>query len=93
MPLYSYIEATERTPVTLLTIDTEDNRTAKALLIASTANQWIRCRTKDGRPLAFGVPSQRDPNRFYLVTTQAANAPTSAAAVFPASTSPPSRST
>jgi predicted nucleic acid-binding Zn finger protein len=56
--------------MTVLTIDTRDNRTAKALHIAANAGQWIRVRGKDGRPLAFGVPSQRNPNVYYLVTTR-----------------------
>src|SRR5713226_6764993 len=56
--------------MTMLTIDTQDTRTAKALQIASTAGRWIKCRTKAGQPLAFGVPSQRDPSRCYLVTTR-----------------------
>src|SRR6266542_2245373 len=36
----------------MLMIDTEDNRTAKALQIAADAGQWIKVRTKDGQPLA-----------------------------------------
>src|SRR6266542_6538179 len=55
--------------MTMLTIDTQDNRTGKALLISADAGQWIKVRSKDGQPLAFGVPSQRNPDVHYLVTT------------------------
>jgi predicted nucleic acid-binding Zn finger protein len=55
--------------MTMLTIDTEDSRTAKALQLAANAGQWIKVRDKDGRPLAFGVPSQHTPSQYYLVTT------------------------
>src|SRR3979409_2371608 len=56
--------------MTMLTIDTHDNRTAKALEIAPKSGPGIRERTKDGQPLAFGVPSQRVAGRYYLVTTR-----------------------
>src|SRR5260221_8718014 len=56
--------------MTMLTIDTEDTRTAKALQLAASAGQWVKVRGKDGRPLAFGVPSQRTQGVYYLVTTQ-----------------------
>jgi hypothetical protein len=55
--------------MTMLTIDTTDNRTAKALEIAANAGQWIKVRGKDGQPLAFGVPSETVAGRYYLVTS------------------------
>ena len=54
----------------MLMIDTENNRTAKALQIAADAGQWIKVRSKDGQPLAFGVPSQRNPSHYYMVTAR-----------------------
>jgi hypothetical protein len=56
--------------MTMLTIDTQDSRTAKALEIAVNAGQWIKVRGKDGQPFAFGVPSQTEPGRYYLVNTR-----------------------
>lgn len=56
--------------MTVLTIDTQDSRTAKALQIAANAGQWIRVRSKEGRPLAFGVPSQTHSGTYYMATTQ-----------------------
>jgi hypothetical protein len=56
--------------MTLLTFDTHDSRAGKALQIAAGAGQWIKCRTKDGQPFAFGVPSQRKAGIYYLVTTE-----------------------
>ena len=50
-------------------LDTTDQRTARALVIAADAGQWIKVRSKDGHPLAFGVPSQTVAGRYYMVTT------------------------
>jgi hypothetical protein len=50
-------------------IDTSDSRFPKAVAIADQAGQWLKCRAKDGRK-AYGVPSQRTPDHYYL-TTQA----------------------
>src|SRR5437667_12260156 len=49
------------------TIDLGDARTARALAIAADAGQWVKCRSADGE-LAYGIPSQRTPGRYYLVT-------------------------
>jgi hypothetical protein len=48
-----------------------DPRQFRADSILANAGQWLRIRSKDGRPLAFGVPSTRDPSRVYLVRPNA----------------------
>jgi hypothetical protein len=48
-------------------IDTSDTRFPKAVAIADHAGQWLKCRTAEGRK-AYGIRSQRDANRVYLVT-------------------------
>jgi hypothetical protein len=48
-------------------IDTSDARFARAVAIETNAGQWLRCRTPEGRK-AYGVPSQRTPGHYYLVT-------------------------
>ena len=48
-------------------IDTSDARFAKAVAIETNAGQWLKCRTPEGRK-AYGVPSQRTPGHYYLVT-------------------------
>ncbi len=46
--------------------------------ILANAGQWLRIRSKDGRPLAFGVPSTRDPHHVYLVRPNACTCPDAA---------------
>jgi len=55
-----------------------DPRAFRADSILASSGQWIRVRSKDGRPLAFGVPSSRDPNHVYLVRPNACTCPDSA---------------
>jgi hypothetical protein len=50
-----------------ITISSDDPRSIKAVEIAASAGQWLRCRTPDGHK-AYGVPSQCKPGRYYLVT-------------------------
>ena len=54
---------------------TTDPRQFRADSILASAGQWIRVRSKDGRPLAFGVPSSSDPSRVYLATPRACTCP------------------
>ena len=56
-------------------MSTTDPRQFRADSILSQAGQWLKVRTKDGRPLAFGVPSTREPNRVYLTTPRACTCP------------------
>ncbi len=57
-----------------ITIDARDVRSIKAVEIAAGAAQWLRCHTADGRK-AFGIPSQCQPGRFYLVDSQMCDCP------------------
>jgi uncharacterized Zn finger protein len=57
---------------------TTDPRQFRADSILANAGQWLRVRSKDGRPLAFGVQSSSDPNRVYLTTPQACTCPDAA---------------
>ena len=52
-----------------ITISSEDPRSIKAIEIAASAGQWLKCRSVDGQKV-FGVPSQCQPGRYYLVTCQ-----------------------
>jgi hypothetical protein len=52
-----------------ITISADDPRTIKALEIAATAGQWLKCRTRDGQK-AYGVPSQCSADVYYLVDSQ-----------------------
>src|SRR5258708_28796074 len=50
-----------------VTISSDDPRSIKAIEIAAGAGQWLRCQTADGQK-AFGVSSQCQAGRYYLVT-------------------------
>ena len=53
----------------VVTLNTKDPRSLKALAIAAEAGQWLKARTRDGRK-AYGVPSSKDDGRYYLTTAQ-----------------------
>jgi len=55
-------------------IDTNDARTAKSLEVLAGSGQWIKCHGKDGSK-AYGIPSQRVPNLYYLTTCQTCSCP------------------
>jgi hypothetical protein len=48
-------------------ISSQDPRSVRAIEVAAGAGQWLKCRTADGRK-AYGVPSQRQANVYYLVS-------------------------
>jgi SWIM zinc finger len=50
-----------------ITISADDPRSIRAIEIAATAGQWLRCRTDQGEA-AYRIPSQSRRNRYYLVT-------------------------
>jgi len=54
-------------PMATVLVSEHDPRGAKAVAIATNASQWLKCRSRDGRK-AYGVPSSKDSNRYYLVT-------------------------
>jgi len=49
-------------------INADDPRTIRAIEIAAEADQWLLSRNTDGQQ-AYGVPSQSEPRRYYVVTT------------------------
>jgi len=49
------------------TISADDPRTIRAIEIAAGADHWLRYGDGDGRE-AYGVPSQGEPGRRYVVT-------------------------
>jgi SWIM zinc finger len=57
-----------------VTISADDPRTIRAVELAADAGQWLRCRSHDGE-VAYGVPSQADPGRYYLVTHSSCDCP------------------
>jgi hypothetical protein len=54
-----------------------DARQFRADSVLRDAGQWLRIRAKDGRPLAFGMTSTRDPSHVYLVRPDACTCPDS----------------
>jgi hypothetical protein len=53
--------------MTTVLLPETDPRGAKAVVIATDAGQWLRCRDRFGRK-AYGVPSQRKAGHYYLTT-------------------------
>jgi hypothetical protein len=50
-----------------VTISTADSRRDdKARFLLATAGQWLKVRTKDGRPLAYGIESASRPGLVHL---------------------------
>jgi SWIM zinc finger len=52
---------------------TTDPRADRARFIATTAGQWLKCHTVAGK--RYGVPSQSQPHRVYLVDTHTCDCP------------------
>ncbi len=57
-----------------ITFDADDPRTIKALELAAEADHWLSGRNRAGEQL-FGVPSQRDPQRYYIVAGSSCDCP------------------
>ena len=57
-----------------ITFDADDPRTIKALQLAAEADRWLSGRNQTGEAV-FGVPSQRDPRQYYIVTTATCDCP------------------
>jgi SWIM zinc finger len=55
------------------TSTTTDPRADRARFIASTASQWLKCHTLAGKK--YGVPSQSQPGRYFLVDTRVCDCP------------------
>jgi hypothetical protein len=50
-----------------ITISADDPRSIRAIELAADAGKWRRTHTADGQD-AFGVPSQSEAGRYYVVT-------------------------
>lgn len=57
-----------------ITISADNPRSIKAISIAAGAGQWLRCHTPDGAK-AYGIPSQHEAGRYYLVTRERCSCP------------------
>jgi hypothetical protein len=57
-----------------ITINADDPRTIHAIELAADAGQWLTCRTQFGDE-AYGIPSQSQPGRYYLVTGTTCDCP------------------
>ena len=57
-----------------VTINADDPRTIHAIEIAAEANHWLSGHNSQGDEV-FGVPSQQDPRRYYIVTRTSCDCP------------------
>ena len=57
-----------------VTISADDPRSIRAIELAADAAQWRRWRTPDGLDV-YGVPSQSQSGRFYVVTVNSCDCP------------------
>jgi hypothetical protein len=57
-----------------VTINADDPRTIKALELAAEADHWLKGHNADGDEV-FGVPSQSEPGRYYIVTRTTCDCP------------------
>jgi hypothetical protein len=57
-----------------ISISATDPRGPKAVVIATDAGQWLKCRTRDGRK-AYGIRSSRDANVVYFTTRTSCTCP------------------
>ena len=57
-----------------ITISSNDPRSIKAVGIAATSGQWLKCRGHDGQKV-YGVPGQSEPGRYYLTDTRSCTCP------------------
>jgi hypothetical protein len=46
-----------------------DRRDDKARFLLASAGQWLKVRAKDGRPLAYGIPSATRPGLVHLANS------------------------
>jgi hypothetical protein len=57
-----------------ITISADDPRSIRAIEIAAEADQWLKGHNRAGEEV-FGVPSQSDPGRYYIVTRSSCDCP------------------
>ena len=58
----------------ILTINSQDDRSLKAIEIAANAGQWLKVRRHDGVKL-YGIPSSSVPGLYYLTTLTTCTCP------------------
>jgi hypothetical protein len=56
------------------TISADDPRTIRAIEIAADAQHWLTGRNRDGEDI-YGVPSQAESGRYYIVTPSSCDCP------------------
>jgi hypothetical protein len=57
-----------------IAISSQDPRGVKAIQIAATAGQWLKCRSADGSK-RYGIPSQSVAGLYYLTDMRACTCP------------------
>ena len=57
-----------------VTISADDPRTIRAIELAAEADYWLKGRNPDGVDV-YGVPSQSDSGRYYIVTASTCDCP------------------
>jgi hypothetical protein len=57
-----------------VTISADDPRTIRAIEIAAQADLWLTGHNRAGQEV-YGVPSQSDPRRYYIVTRSSCDCP------------------
>jgi hypothetical protein len=57
-----------------ITISADDPRTIRAIEIAAEADYWLSGRDRAGEDV-YGIPSQREPARYYIVTASSCDCP------------------
>ncbi len=57
-----------------VTINADDPRTIRALELAADADYWLKGCNPQGQEV-FGVPSQSEPGRYYIVTETSCDCP------------------
>jgi hypothetical protein len=57
-----------------ITISADDPRTIRAIEIAAEADYWLNGRDRSGRDV-FGIPSQNEPGRYYIVSAGECDCP------------------
>ena len=58
----------------ILTINSQDTRSLKAIEIAADAGQWLKVWRRDGVKM-YGIPSQSRPGLYYLTTLTSCSCP------------------
>ena len=57
-----------------VTINADDPRTIRAVELAAEADHWLTGHDPEGHAV-FGVPSQSEPGRYYIVTDSSCDCP------------------